>query len=76
VPESVQPERLRIARPSAALAGDAGDGEAEAARLTEQRPAFDWQPTKLECLRCGGWHVTRELNPRCPYCGHRETPGD
>jgi rubrerythrin len=36
-----------------------------------------WQPpTKLECLRCGGWFITRELNPRCPYCGHRETPDD
>jgi rubrerythrin len=39
--------------------------------------SVDWQPpTKLECLRCGGWFITRELNPRCPYCGHRETPDD
>jgi hypothetical protein len=37
--------------------------------------AWDWTPpTRRQCLRCGTWFLTRELNPRCPTCGLKETP--
>lgn len=36
---------------------------------------FDWLPaTRHECLKCGCWYVSKELQPRCPVCGFRETP--
>jgi hypothetical protein len=40
----------------------------------QDHSAFDWLPgTRHECIRCGEHFTSRELQPRCPACGFRET---
>jgi hypothetical protein len=42
--------------------------------MTDARRTWDWQPpTRVQCLRCAEWFETRELTPRCPACGFKET---
>ena len=39
------------------------------------RTPYDWQPPmRVRCLRCDAKFTTRELQPRCPVCGFKESP--